>query len=209
MIKLRFLLLSVASITLLMAVLIANNRRTVNEPDQVMVQPIDMVAVLPPPPPPQKVSEAPLSQALKLDLRHKGNGPSLRLVKANIKIETSKIEAPALDNVTPDLNFNLAAFDLSGFALNELDQQPQLMTPLNIEFTAKMKRSGVKKLNIKLHVVIDTNGNVFLKKIKENPYPQLNAAIRRLAKKAKFSAPTRQGERVKAEFIWPLVLKEL
>lgn len=206
--KIRFLLLSVASITLLMALLIINNRRAVLEPDQLMVQPIDIVAVMPPPPPPKKTSEASHTQAVKLDLRHQGKGPSLRLSNANVRIEKPKIEAPELDNFTPDLSLNLTAFDLSGFALNELDQQPQLMTPLHIEFTAQMKRSGVKKIKIKLHVVIDRNGNVLLKKIKENPYPQLNSAIRKLTQKAKFSAPTRQGEKVKAEFIWPLVLKE-
>jgi len=208
MIKLKFIFLSVIAIFLLMALLILNNRRDVSEPDQLMVQPIDLVAVLPPPPPPKNVSQTSMKQALQLDLRHQGQGPSLALAKANIKIAKPKLDAPKLDNLTPDFDISLSAFDLSGFALNELDQQPQLMTPLHIEFTAQMKRSGVKKLTVKLHVVIDINGKVHLKNIKENPYPQLNLAIRKLTQKARFSAPQRQGESVQAEFIWPLVLKE-
>lgn len=200
--------LSVLAISLLMTLLILNNRRDVSEPNQLMVQPIDLVAVLPPPPPPKNVSQTSIPQALKLDLRHQGQGPSLVLTKSNIKIAKPKLDAPKLDNLTPDFDISLTAFDLSGFTLNELDQQPQLMTPLHIEFTAQMKRSGVKKLTVKLHVVIDINGKVHLKNIKENPYPQLNLAIRKLTQKARFSAPQRQGESVQAEFIWPLVLKE-
>jgi hypothetical protein len=200
--------LSVLAISLLMALLIVNNRRDVSEPDQLMVHPIDLVAVLPPPPPPKKVSRTSQPQALQLDLRHQGQGPILALAKSNIKIAKPKLDAPKLDNLTPDFDISLTAFDLSGFALNELDQQPQLMTPLHIEFTAQMKRTGVKKVTVKLHVVIDINGKVHLKNIKENPYPQLNLAIRKLTQKARFSAPQRQGESVQAEFIWPLVLKE-
>jgi len=207
-VKLKFMFLSVVAITLLMALLVLNNRRDIAEPNQLMVQPIDLVAVLPPPPPPKNISQTSQPQALKLDLRHQGQGPSLALTKSNIKIAKPKIDSPKLDNLTPDFDISLTAFDLSGFALNELDQQPQLMTPLHIEFTAQMKRSGVRRLAVKLHVVIDINGKVHLKNIKENPYPQLNLAIRKLTQKARFSAPQRQGESVQAEFIWPLVLKE-
>jgi hypothetical protein len=202
------MLLSVLAITLLMVLLVLNNRRDASESNQLMVQPIDLVAVLPPPPPPKNMSKTSLPQTLKLDLRHQGQGPSLALAKSTIKIAKPEIDAPVLDNLTPDFDISLTAFDLSGFALNELDQQPQLMTPLHIEFTAQMKRSGVKRLTVKLHVVIDINGKVHLKNIKENPYPQLNLAIRKLTQKARFSAPQRQGKNVQAEFIWPLVLKE-
>lgn len=208
MIKLKFMFMSVIAITALMALLIVNNRRDVAQPGQVMVRPVEIVAALPEPPPPKKTSQSAQSQTLKLDLRHPGSGPSLTLAKSQVKISKTKIAPPKLDNFTPNFDITLNAFDLSGFALNELDQQPQLMTPLNIAFTAQMKNSGVKKIMVKLHVVIDSQGKVHLKKIKENPYPQLNSAIRQLTQKARFSAPLRQGKSVQAEFIWPLVLKE-
>ena len=208
MIKLRFMLLAMATITLLVALLIMNNRRVVTHSDDLMVRPMEMVAVLPPPPPPKQITETTPDQALKLDLRHQGQGPSLTLSKTNIKIKKTQLNAPEIDNLSPDFEFNEAAFDLSSFALNELDQQPHLMTPLNIQFTARMQSSGVKKVEVKLHVVIDTNGKVHLKNIKKNPYPELNPAIKKLVSKARFSAPQRQGKNVQAEFIWPLVLKE-
>ncbi|MFT5759630.1 MAG: hypothetical protein ACI9LM_004397 [Alteromonadaceae bacterium] len=208
MIKLKFMLLACIAITALMVLLILNNRRGVSTPDQLMVRPLDMVAVLPPPPPPKNISEPTPVQALKLDLRHQGHGPSLALSKVKLKIAKPTLIAPELNNLTPDFDINTTTFDLSGFSLDELDQQPRLMTPLHIAFTSKMQRAGVKKIKVKLHVVIDQNGKVHLKKIQENPYPELNHAIRKLTKKARFSAPSRQGKKVQAEFIWPLMLKE-
>lgn len=208
MIKLRFMLISLIAITALMALLIVNNRRTVSEPDELMVRPLDMIAVLPPPPPPRNMSKVTPSQTLKLDLRFQGDGPSLQMAKAKVTLAKPALDAPELDRITPDLDVHSTVFDLSGFALDELDQQPHLMTTLHIEFTSKMHRSGVKKINVKLHVVIDKSGKVHLKNIRNNPYPELNLAIRQLTKRARFSAPQRQGENVQAEFIWPLVLKE-
>lgn len=208
MIRLKFILLALIAITMLIALLIINNRRDASQTDQLMVRPVEMVAVLPPPPPPKNITETTLPQALKLDLRHQGEGPSLALSKTTIKIAKPQINAPKMDNLTPDFDINTTVFDLSGFALNELDQKPHLVTPLQIEFTSRMQNAGVKKINVKLHVVLDQNGNVHLKNIKENPYPELNHAIKQLVKKARFSAPQRQGKNVQAEFIWPLVLKE-
>lgn len=211
MIKLRFMFIfiSLIVITALMSLLIMSNRRTVSEPDQLMVRPLDMVAVLPsPPPPPQNMSKVTPSQTLKLDLRFQGEGSSLNLAKAKITLAKPTFDAPKLNNLTPDLNVHSATFDLSGFALNELDQQPHLMNTLHIEFTAKMRASGVNKFKVKLHVVIDKSGRVHLKSIQENPYPELNLSIRKLTKRARFSPPQRHDKNVQAEFIWPLVLKE-
>lgn len=208
MIKLKFMLYSLLAITALIALLIMNNRRTISVSDQLMVRPIDIIAVLPPPPPPKNMSKVIPPQALKIDLRHQGEGPSLLLTKANIKLAKPELDIPKFNEITPDFDVNTATLDLSGFALNELDQQPHLMTPLHIEFTPKMQGAGVKKIKVKLHVVIDENGKVHLKTIQENPYPDLNLAIRKLTKRARFSAPKRQGASVRAEFIWPLVLKE-
>ena len=208
MIKVRFMLISLIIIIALMALLILNNRRNVSAPDQLMVRSLDIIAVLPPPPPPKSMSKVTSSPTLKLDLRFQGDGPSLNLTKANVTLAKPTLDTPNLDILTPDLNVQSTNFDWSGFSLNELDQQPHLMTALHIIFTDKMRRSGVRKFKVKLHVLILKNGKVHLKSIKENPYPELNPAIRKLTKKARFSPPQRHDKAVQAEFIWPLVLKE-
>lgn len=208
MIKIKFMLLSLLLVTTLMALLVLNSRRVLMMPDQVMVRPMEVIAVTPPPPPPKNISKVMPPQTLALDLRHQGKGPSLSLAKSRIKITQPQLSLPQFDEITLDFDVQSTVLDLNGFSLNELDHQPQLITPLNIEFTTKMQSAGVKKVQVKLHVVIDQQGNVHLKNIEENPYPELNLAITRLTKRARFSVPQRQGKKVQAEFIWPLVLKE-
>ena len=202
------MLFSLMIVSLLMAVLIVNSRSDLFAPDQVMVRPLETVVALPPPPPPPSVSEPMPEQPLSIDLRYKGDGASLTLSKVKINIAKPKLNRPTMSDFTPEFDRQSTAIDLSGFALNELDQQPRLMTPLNIEFTPRMQGAGVKQAKVKLHVVIDRKGQVHLKKIIENAYPELNSAIKKLTKRARFSAPERQGKPVRAEFIWPLVLKE-
>lgn len=208
MIRIRVMLFSLAIVVLLMAVLVINNRSDLFAPEQVMVRPLDTVVVAPPPPPPPSVSKPVTEQPLSLDLRFKGDGPSLTLSKVNIKLAKPQLNKPMMSDFNPEFSSQATTIDLSGFALNELDQQPRLMTPLNIEFTPRMQGAGIKRVKVKLHVVIDEKGQVHLKNIIENPYPELSSAIKKLTKRARFSAPERQGKPVRAEFIWPLVLKE-
>lgn len=208
MIRIRVMLFSFAIVALLMAVLILNSRSVLFAPEQVMVRPLDIVAVLPPPPPPPNVAESMPEQPLSLDLRYQGDGPSLTLSKVKVSLAKPKLNTPKMSDFNPEFAASNTAIDVSGFALNELDQQPRLMTPLSLTFTPQMRGAGVKRVKVKLHVVIDENGQVYLKKIIKNSYPELNSAIKKLTKRARFSAPERQGKPVRAEFIWPLVLKE-
>ncbi len=202
------MLFSLVIVALLMTILIINSRSNLFVPEQVMVRPLDTVAVLPPPPPPPSVSQPMPEQPLSIDLRFQGEGPRLTLSKVKINLAKPKLDKPTVSDFSPEFTPQSSAIDLSGFSLNELDQQPRLMTPLGIEFTPKMKGAGIKQVKVKLHVVIDQNGQVHLKKIIKNPYPELTSAIKKLTKRARFSAPERQGKPVRAEFIWPLVLKE-
>jgi len=208
MISIRVMLFSLAIVTMLMTVLIINSRSDIFAPEQVMVRPLDTVVIAPPPPPPPSVSEPVPEQPLSLDLRYKGDGPSLTLSKVNINLAKPKLNKPRMSDFSPEFSSQNTVIDLSGFALNELDQQPRLMMPLNIEFTPRMQGAGIKRVKVKLHVVIDEKGHAHLKNIVENLYPELNLAIKKLTKRARFSAPERQGKPVRAEFIWPLVLKE-
>lgn len=208
MIKFRFMLLSLAIVTALMAVLILNNRGELVAPDKLMVRPLEIIAALPPPPPPPSASKVTPQPAPQLDLRLKGAGASLALSPLQLKLPAPKLMAPDIKHLMPEFERTKLTIDLSGFALNELDGQPRLITPLHIEFTPAMKRAGVKNIAVKLHVVIDQNGRVHLKAIKNNPYPKLNFSLKQLTMKARFTPPKRHDKSVKAEFIWPLILKE-
>lgn len=205
--KLAFRIAAGGMVVLLTSILIFNNRQQLDEPDTVVLHGSVNTIQLPPPPPPMEVVKQQQS-APKLDVRIAGDGPSLTLsklktasLKPNLSLQKTKISAPQISEQSMQ-------FDTSSFGLSDLDSLPRLLTPLQITFTPDMKRQGVKKVTVKLHVQIDTYGRVLLKAIKENPYPQLNKALASLARSAKFTPPKRHGKSVKAEFIWPLELKE-
>lgn len=191
----------------LMLVLIANNRAPLTATEQFMVRPLEVVATLPPPKPPASVSRAMAKPTLQLDLSLQGEGPSLTLSPIKLKLQKPALSTPNIEHRVPEFDSKQLSLALKGFAINELDGQPRLLTPVRIEFTPEMKRDGVREILVKLHVVIDISGKVHLKAIKDNPYPKLNYGLKQLIARARFSAPKRQGKPVQAEFIWPLMLK--
>ena len=191
----------------LTSILILNNRQSVDEPDTLVVRSNIQTLQMPPPPPPMEQLQQPQS-APKLDVRIAGKGPSLTLSKINMTASKPVLSVTKNKMLTPKFSQESVAFDASSFGLSDLDALPRLLTPLQIKFTSDMRRKGVKKVSVKLHVQIDTYGRVLLKTIKENPYPQLNNALVGLVRAAKFTPPKRHGKLVKAEFIWPLELKE-
>lgn len=207
MIRLVFRILAVATVSLLVVALVANSRQPLMAPAQMTVRAnIDAISLPPPPPPPTSHSEP--QQAPKLNLQIGGQGPSLTLSKLQVA-QSKPVLTKAMTKVQASdfsaLDFNI---DSSHFALNDLDKTPKLLTPLRIRFTPQMRRQGVKQVQVKLHVVINAQGQVRLQSITENDYPQLAPALIKLVNRAKFTAPMHQGKAVSAEFIWPLVLKE-
>ena len=206
---LRFVFRGVAVICvlLLVAILILNNRQQLNQPDTVVVRSdIQTVQLPPPPPPPETVQQR--QSTPKLDVRIQGDGPSLTLSKINLPVIKPALAVKQQTLSPPNFDQQSMAFDTSSFGLSELDALPKLLTPLQIKFTSDMRRKGIKQVTVKLLVQIDTYGQVHLKAIKHNDYPQLNNALKKLAASAKFTPPKRHGKLVKAEFIWPLNLKE-
>lgn len=203
-----FRMLAGFSVVGLTAILIFNNRQTINEPDAVVVHAtINTIALPPPPPPPMEVVQQ-MQSTPKLDVRIAGDGPSLKLSKLNMRATKPVLSVKPKALSTPDFSQESVEFDTASFGLSDLDSLPRQLTPLQVTFPAELRRKGVKKVLVKLHVQIDTYGRVILKAIKENPYPELNKALVAVVRSAKFTPPKRHGKLVKAEFIWPLELKE-
>lgn len=205
--KFAFRLMSVALVLLLTSILILNNRQSLDEPDTVILHSSISSVQMPPPEPPAEMVEQ-QQTAPKLDVTIAGDGPTLKLsklntpsMKPNLSVKKTQLSAPAIAEQSMQ-------FDTSSFGLSDLDSLPRPLTPLQITFTPEMKRRGVKKVKVKLHVQIDTFGRVVLKSVKENPYPDLNKALAAMVRSVKFTPPKRHGKAVKAEFIWPLELKE-
>ncbi len=206
-IKYIYRVIAVLMVIGLTSVLILNNRQSLDKPDKLLVHNNIQTLQLPPPPPPIEITEQ-LQSAPKLDVRIAGQGAQLKLSKLNITNTKPRLSMSKTRLSAPSFSDKTINFDTSSFGLADLDALPRLLTPLQIKFTPDMNRKGVKKFIAKLHIQIDQLGQVIFKSIKENPYPQLNQALIGLARSAKFTPPKRHGQPVKAEFIWPIALKE-
>lgn len=207
MIRTLFRLLSLLMVMILVTVLIANSRQSLLPPEQLVVRSKVNSITLPPPPPPPAPQQQ-VQQSLKLNLNIASQGPALRLSELSVALSKPALKLSQKPLKALDFSTESMAIDVASFGLDELDDSPRLLTPLQIKFSPQMRQKGVRKVAVKLHVVIDQQGVVLLQAIKENPYPELASALRTMVRRARFTPPKRLGKRVRAEFIWPLVLKE-
>lgn len=210
MIRHLFRLSSLVIVAGLVTVLIANSRQALVPTEQLTIHTKLKSITLPPPPPPQQqlVTAQQEPQSPKLDLTVSGEGPSLTLSDVNVALPKPSLKGNEEGLESLVFSFEQGPVDIPSFGLDDLDDLPRLLTPLKIKFTSAMRRSGVKEVAVKLHVVIDEKGVVLLQGIKSNPHPELNSSLRKMVRSARFTSPERFGKKVRAEFIWPLVLKE-
>ena len=172
--------------------------------DKVVVREIAMVAL--PPPPPPSVSQQQTSEPMQ-SLTVQGAGAAIQAVDVKIKSNLSivKPDTPNIKVSTPQfksMNVNWDAFNL-----NQLDDLPTLLTPVKAVLPKSLTRQGVEIFTVKLDVFIDENGIVSLIEVVQNPYPTLKPAIDKIIKQSRFSAPKKEGEAVRARFIWPIEFK--
>ncbi|MGJ8675131.1 MAG: energy transducer TonB [Pseudoalteromonas sp.] len=172
--------------------------------DKVIVREVAMVA-LPPPPPPsiqQQQANEP-AQSLMVE----GAGASIQAVKIKIKskLKIVRPDTPSVKVSTPQwqsVNVNWDAL-----SLNQLDGLPTLLTPVKALLPKSLTRQGIDTFTVKLDVLIDEGGNVSLIEVVQNPYPSLKPAIDKIIKQSRFSGPKKEGEAVRARFIWPIEFK--
>jgi len=163
---------------------------------KVMVRKVTQ-AYTPPPPPPKPVS-----------LNTAGAGPALDVSQLTIKQDFDPMLAPPELNHAPhDLNLDLA-IDWQAFGLGELDSVPVLLTQIKAVFPRSLARKGIKKARVALDVFIDEQGSITLVAIKEMPYKELLDSINKIIRNSRFSVPTKNGQAVRARFIWPVEFKK-
>ncbi|MEM6574021.1 MAG: hypothetical protein AAGB27_10685 [Pseudomonadota bacterium] len=171
------------------------------------LQRLEINAALPPPPPPPPTTRSQQSapDALPLDLTSAGTSP-LSLPPATLRpsLKVEDLEAPVSEVRPLEFDINVTA-SMQEFGLAQLDGRPRLLTDLRIQFPAALRAKGVTKIRVRAQVVIDTTGAVTLRRIVENPYPEIEPQLRALMGRARFTPPEKDGERVRAAFVWPLV----
>ena len=162
----------------------------------------------PPPPPPKPVSRPTTQNQPTIDLNTAGEGPTINITKLTIEQPLNPMISPPDFNHPPsDLNLDLA-IDWQAFGLGELDSVPVLLTQIKAIFPRSLARKGITKAKVALDVFIDEKGNITLINIKEMPYEELLNSINKIIRTSRFSVPTKNGQAVRARFIWPVEFKK-
>ncbi|GAA61233.1 hypothetical protein P20652_3110 [Pseudoalteromonas sp. BSi20652] len=172
--------------------------------DKVIVREVAMVTL--PPPPPPSIQQQQANEPIQ-SLTVQGAGASIQAVevKINSNLNIVKPDTPNIKVSTPQLQSISVNWD--AFSLNQLDGLPTLLTPVEAVLPKSLTRQGIDVFTVKLDVFIDENGKVSLIEVVQNPYPELKPAIDKIIKQSRFSAPKKEGETVRARFIWPIEFK--
>ena len=206
--KLRFTaaIVAVLLISALMLSLLFFQKLELIKPEKIMVRQISMIAPPPPPPPPPPaVQQAQSGFTPRINLTLSSSGAVMQFAKVKLanQINFTDISPPEISDMTSHLLDNLTV-DWQAFGLDELDDMPRLLTNLKIKYPKSLVRKGVSSIAIELNVLIDESGKVMLRNIVQNPYPEFEPIIHKLMKKARFTAPKKNGVSVRAAFNWPL-----
>lgn len=194
---LSLLLLALALMTLWLGHFLKNSVQNTVEIREITI------ALPPPPPPTPPVQQEVVETTLTIEIQ--GTGASLPKIDVKQPIDPIKPDVPTLNS--QNIKWQEIEMDWDAFDLNQLDELPKLLTPLQVTLPKSLRRKGIDKVLIKLDILIDTNGQVTLINIIENPYSELTSSIQKLVNNSRFSAPSKDNEAVKARFIWPVEIK--
>jgi len=172
--------------------------------DEIVVREIALVAL--PPPPPPSIAQSESAEPMQ-SLVVKGAGAVIQAVdiKVESKLTMLKPKTPMIKANAPQ--WQPMTINWDAFSLNQLDDLPHLLTPIQAHLPLSLTRRGVTKFIVKLDVFIDENGKVSLIDVVENPYRELKPEINKIVKKSRFSSPKKDGKTVRARFIWPIEFK--
>lgn len=162
----------------------------------------------PPPPPPAKASRRVAAPLASIELSENIPSPVALVARDAVAepFSVKELERPEIALESPTLAHNLSV-NWTEFGLDQLDALPRLITDLKVRFPKHLTDRGVVRVAVELSVMIDETGSVYLKRVVSNPHPEMDAEIHRVIRRARFTAPTRNGLPVRAAFVWPLLFE--
>ena len=183
------------------------------EPEEILVRPLNLSQ--PPPPPPQQQSTK-IQQQIKV--------PSLSAPKTNSKIvlETTPIDVPIELDFDPNIVIENNSIDFdsqisseigvalkTNFAFEDMDQAPRLMHvgQFRFSFPKDLIRRNITQGKVELSIEIDKTGKARVLSVASAEYQQLIPLAKRMVSMAKFSIPTVNGKNVKVVGVWPVFLQ--
>lgn len=197
-----FISLLMAAIVLL--VLLVVDRLKHPSAEKLIMREVAVLASPPPPPPPPKVSAPNIDPVVSLQVE--GSGVAMPM----LEIAQDPITLSAPDNLKFSMEetpFQSLDINWNALSLDDLDDLPNLLTPVRAIFPKALSRKGITQVMVKMDVLIDESGAVTLIEIIENPYPELNAELHKIARTSRFTPPQKDNQPVRARFIWPLAIK--
>ncbi len=89
------------------------------------------------------------------------------------------------------------------FDFGELDSVPHVVRAGSIEYPPALRRAGTEGF-VNLVVIIDQNGGVQVDEVLDYSHRAFVQAAVRGAQNTRFSVPRRNGEPVRARYLWPI-----
>jgi hypothetical protein len=96
----------------------------------------------------------------------------------------------------------------SHYSTSELDGTPRLLRHGSASFPSSLARKGVTRGTVTFEVELSTSGSVSIRRVVSATHPELVTPARRVASGARFTAPKRNGQAVKAIMRWPIVIQK-
>jgi len=149
----------------------------------------------PPPPPPPSAMELP-----KLDLTVDHEAPPLQATMAERLIDLTMKPAEFATEFQPPKAATL-------YSAAQLDTQPRLLNRPQVAFPPSQSRLGVKEGRVTLEVMINTSGQVMVRRIVSSSHADFAEMAKQFASQSRFSPPRKDDRIVNAVFNWPLVLR--
>ncbi|MEP4078253.1 energy transducer TonB [Haloferula sp.] len=96
----------------------------------------------------------------------------------------------------------------SYYGVSELDGKPRLLRHGSAAFPSSLARKGVTSGTVTFEVELSTSGSVKIRRTVSATHQELVSPARRVASSARFTPPTRGGQRVKAVMRWPITIRK-
>ncbi|MEM0912321.1 MAG: energy transducer TonB [Pseudomonadota bacterium] len=206
-VKVKSTIMSVLFLAAALTVLwLGNSIRFSADPD-IDLQTIELITpvIQPPPPPPPSTVREPI-KITELPLQTQGSGAAIQMIE--IKPQELDWEMPDSPTVmTDDVQWQPLEVNWDAIDLSQLDAMPTLLTMTRAKIPPRLARRGIKKVNVQLDILIDTEGKLTLIEIVENPHQEMVNEIKRLVRTARFTPPLKNGVPVRTRFILPLIIE--
>ncbi|PCK07672.1 MAG: hypothetical protein COA42_13100 [Alteromonadaceae bacterium] len=208
----RILSACVASIVVLVlfafVVFISQNTSMIQ--DTTTVRAISIAQAPPPPPPPPKeeaIEQETMISSVDIVLNTQGAALEFSATPVLKNISKKKVQSPEFDLGSIEWNKTLAV-DFPEVDMDNLDNKPRLIASKKLRIARALRIQGINRVLVKVRILIDEGGRVYIKKIIDLVYPEMEPVVRKYIKHALFSRPTKNGQPVHADYIWKITFIE-